>query len=250
MAEAIDILKKQGAVIVDPADLPSVVEKDPTKNVTVFNDCRTPKGQDADCSMVFKYGMKRDFNKWLASLGPTAPVKSLTELRIWNINHISGGAIRYGQGTLDVSDEEDLEADLARYKADRARDLDLSRTHGFDAVMKADNLDALMFPAARGAPPSRTERVIPVSPCRSGRYLTTPQPNPNNRVPHRRLCRRGSIAKPARYGVSFAGMACSEPKLIEIGYAFEQADLRIPRTAGLDALTALIYGRGSGKVSA
>jgi len=85
MAEVIDVLKKQGAVIVDPANLPSVVEKDPTKNVTVFNDCRTPKGQDADCSMVFKYGMKRDFNKWLASLGPTAPVKTLTELRIWNI---------------------------------------------------------------------------------------------------------------------------------------------------------------------
>ena len=43
-----------------------------------------PKGKDADCSVVFKYGMKRDFNKWLASLGPTAPVKTLTELRIWN----------------------------------------------------------------------------------------------------------------------------------------------------------------------
>ena len=39
------------------------------------------KGHDADCSIVFKYGMKRDFNAWLASLGATAPVKSLTELR-------------------------------------------------------------------------------------------------------------------------------------------------------------------------
>ncbi len=33
------------------------------------------KGKDADCSVVLKYGMKRDFNKWLASLGPSAPVK-------------------------------------------------------------------------------------------------------------------------------------------------------------------------------
>src|SRR6266511_1457078 len=39
------------------------------------------KGKDADCSISFKYGMKRDFNKWLASLGPSAPVKTLTELR-------------------------------------------------------------------------------------------------------------------------------------------------------------------------
>jgi amidase len=217
MAEAIDVLKKQGAVIVDPANLPSVVEKDPTKNVTVFSDCRTPKGQDADCSMVFKYGMKRDFNKWLASLGPTAPVKTLAELRMWNINHISGGAIRYGQGTLDVSDEEDLEADRARYEADRARDIDLSRTHGFDAVMKANNLDALMFPAAGGT--AVTDRAgYPGLTVPFGTVPNDPQTGPP--LP------KGFDAKPARYGVSFAGMACSEPKLIEIGYAFEQATKR------------------------
>ena len=39
------------------------------------------KGKDDNCSIVFKYGMKRDFNAWLASLGPSAPVKTLTELR-------------------------------------------------------------------------------------------------------------------------------------------------------------------------
>ena len=44
----------------------------------------------------------------------------------------------------------DLEADRARYEADRAKDLDLSRTHGIDAVMKANNLDALMFPGTSG----------------------------------------------------------------------------------------------------
>jgi len=34
------------------------------------------KGKDSDCSVVLKYGMKRDFNKWLSTLGPSAPVKT------------------------------------------------------------------------------------------------------------------------------------------------------------------------------
>ena len=70
--------------------------------------------------------MKRDFNKWLASLGPSAPVASLTALREWNITHPKAGAIKYGQSNLDVSDEMDLKADQDRYEADRAKDLDLS----------------------------------------------------------------------------------------------------------------------------
>ena len=49
------------------------------------------KGQDGDCSIVFKYGMKRDFGAWLASLGAAAPVKTLTELRSWNRQHESAG---------------------------------------------------------------------------------------------------------------------------------------------------------------
>ena len=57
--------------------------------------------------------MKRDFNKWLASLGAAAPVKTLTELRAWNMAHEKAGAIKYGQAQLDISDEMDVEADRA-----------------------------------------------------------------------------------------------------------------------------------------
>ena len=90
MTEAIAILKQQGAVIVDPADIPSIIEKDPDKNFLLWGTCsgsNDAKGKDAECSVVLKYGMKRDFNKWLDSLGPSAPVKTLTELREWNITH-------------------------------------------------------------------------------------------------------------------------------------------------------------------
>ena len=100
MAEAIDVLKQQGAVIVDPADIPSVVDKDEKNNLLKWNVCsgaEQGRGRDNDCSIVFKYGMKRDFNTWLATLGPSAPVKTLTELRDWNITHQRAGAIKYGQ---------------------------------------------------------------------------------------------------------------------------------------------------------
>ncbi len=154
MAEAIAILKEQGAVIVDPADIPSVVDQDPKQNFLRWQVCRgadNAKGKDADCSVVFKYGMKRDFNAWLASLGPAAPVKTLTELRNWNLAHAKAGAIKYGQSQLDISDEMDLEGDRARYEADRAKDIALSATHGIDEIMSAERLDALLFPGQAGA---------------------------------------------------------------------------------------------------
>ena len=218
MAEVIDILKKQGAVIVDPADIPSVLAKRVEDNLLLFNPCSGAtegRAHDADCSVVFKYGMKRDFNKWLATLGPSAPVKSLTELREWNITHTKQGAIRYGQSNLDISDEMDLNADRQRYETDRARDIALAGTHGIDQAMKQNNLDALLFPAAGSAAiaakPGYPTVIVPFG-------FTPNAPTPAIPAPF--------AAKPAPFGVGFTGMACSEPKLIELGYAFEQATKR------------------------
>src|SRR5947207_2468097 len=117
MADAIAVLKQQGATVVDPADIPSFVDNDAQNNFVLWDFCSgadQAKGKDAACSVNFKYGMKRDFNLWLKSLGPGAPVKTLTELRQWNITHMKAGAIRYGQSRLDISDEMDVEADRAR----------------------------------------------------------------------------------------------------------------------------------------
>lgn len=127
------------------------MDSDPQNNFMRWNICsgaNQGKGHDEACSIVFKYGMKRDFNKWLASLGPSAPVKTLTELRQWNLAHQKLGAIRYGQALLDISDEMDVEKDRARYEADRAKDLRLAGTHGLDEALQNNKLDALMFPGA------------------------------------------------------------------------------------------------------
>src|SRR5581483_2765342 len=154
MADAIAVLKQQGAIVVDPADVPSMVEKDPQQNFARWDFCAgadQAKGKDADCSVNFKYGMKRDFNAWLKSLGGSAPVKTLTELREWNLKHEKAGAIKYGQSRLDISDEMDLAADRARNDADVAKDKLLSQTNGIDAVLKNNRLDAIVTPGGSGA---------------------------------------------------------------------------------------------------
>jgi amidase len=218
MLEAIEIMKQQGAIVVDPADIPSVVEKDPKKNFLLWAICSgadDAKGKDEDCSVDLKYGMKRDFNAWLATLGPSAPVKSLTELRDWNLAHKNAGAIKYGQSNLDISDEMDVENDRARYEADRKKDVYLGGAHGIDEALKAGNLDALLFPGSSGsalaARPGYPTVIVPF-----GTVANAPTPP----FP------AGFNAKPAPFGVSFTGTACSEPKLLQLAYAFEQATRR------------------------
>lgn len=228
MAEAIGILKQQGAVIVDPADIPSVVATDAAQNFLARGTCAgldNAKGKDAGCSVVLKYGMKRDFNAWLKTLGDAAPVKTLTELRQWNVAHQKAGAIKYGQAQLDISDEMDVQMDRERYEADRARDIRLAGTEGIDAVMKQHRLDAILFPGPYGAaiaakPGYPTVMVpfalVPVAPAAASAANGA---SPNAFPP-------GFEPKPAPFGVSFTGMACSEPKLLELAFSFEQATKR------------------------
>ena len=218
MTEAIAVLKDQGAVIVDPANIPSILNPDPAQNFALWGQCsgvNNAKGKDSDCSVVLKYGMKRDFNAWLATLGPSAPVKSLTELRQWNITHTTSGAIRYGQSQLDISDEMDVRGDRERYEADRAKDLLLAGTHGIEEAMKTNHLDAILFPGANGAAiaarPGYPTVIVPF-----GMVPNSPTPP----FP------AGFDAKPQPFGVSFTGLACSEPRLLELAFAFEQATKR------------------------
>jgi amidase len=217
--------------------------------------------------------MKRDFNKWLQSLGPAAPVKSLTELREWNTAHERLGAIKYGQSQLDASDRIDLEKDRAKYEEDRARDIRVYGTNGIDAAIKANNLDALLFPgpasagiaskpgyptvlvpfgmipnpaqnfgggagrgggrggdaAGRGgdAPPAGRGATPPTQTATAGApAAAAPAPAPLPLPP-------GFDPKPQPFGVGFTGSACSEPKLLQLAYGFEQATKKRTPPPGL-----------------
>ena len=218
MTEAIAILKSEGAVVVDPANIPSVVTTDTLRNILLWGVCsgvEGRKGRNANCSTDFNYGMKRDFNVWLASLGTVAPFKTLTELRWFNIANAQRGAMKYGQSLLDISDEMDLVADKAKYDADRAKDVDLGGAHGLDEIMKRERLDAVLFPGASGAAisarPGYPTVIVPF-----GRVPNAPTP----------AFPQGFDAQMTPAGVSFAGGACSEPRLIALAFAFEQATKR------------------------
>ena len=218
MEEAIAALVEAGAEVVDPADVPSLIDPGPEANFATWDICvggEQAKGSDADCSVNFKYGMKRDFNAWLATLGASAPVRSLTELREWNLAHRSAGSMRYEQSRFDISDEMDVEADRARNEADMAKDELLSRTRGIDAVLEAHDLDAILTPGSRGAGlAARAGTPIIVVPFGFVANEGGP-PFPEGFEPQQ-----------APFGVGFNGAACSEPRLVEIAYAFEQATRR------------------------
>jgi len=272
MEEAIAALKAAGAVVID-VDIPSIMEKEPKENLLT-----------AGSSVVLSYGMKRDFNAWLASLGAAAPVKSLAELREWNRAHEKMGAIKYGQTLLDSSDALDLEKEKARYEEDRARDIRLGGTNGIDAAVKANNLDALLFPGpsaagiaskpgyptvlvpfgmipntpgnpggrgggpgGRGAAPApptppgaapgtTATTAAPATtpaPETTGAVSTTPASGTTNPPPPPAPMPPGFDPKPQPYGVGFTGPACSEPKLLQVAYAFEQATKKRTPPPGL-----------------
>src|SRR3984893_10718827 len=108
-----------------------------------------------------------------------------------------------------------VEADRARYQSDRAKDIRLGATHGIDEIMKTRRLDALLFPGASGAAiaarPGYPTVIVPFALVPNA--PTPPFPD-------------GFNANPGPMGVSFTGMACSEPRLIELAYSFEQATAR------------------------
>jgi len=229
--EVVAILRAEGATVIDPADLPSALNPTWDDNVLVRGSCsRKPsfKGDDAHCSVVLKYGFKRDITKWIESLGAIAPIQSLTELREWNIANASRGTLKYAQHSLDVSDEQDpnLEEDRFRYLADRSRDVRLAGAEGADAVLQQHKLDALIFAGSRGssvlAKAGYPSVIVPFGLVRNtvgDVSLVTAGAVQEGFPP-------GFIPKPAPLGVSFGGTACSEPRLLELAYAFEQATKR------------------------
>jgi amidase len=121
----------------------------------------------------------------------------------------------------------DIEKDRAKWQADRDKDIRLAATHGIDEVMKAQKLDALLFPGASGAgiaaKPGYPTVIVPF-----GLFVPQPPPAPpaGSGGPPPAPYPEGFALAPAPYGVSFTGMACSEPRLIELAYAFEQATKR------------------------
>lgn len=219
---ALATLRRLGAEVVDPVEIPSVVDPDPARNLLAWPICAGVAGGrsgDTHCSVVLKYGMQRDFTAWLASLGARAPVASLGALRRWNREHADAGALRFGQAELDISDEMDVARDRTRYEADRARDVAFARTRGIDAALSAGRLTAVVFPGARGADLAARAGyptvIVPMA--------FVPWVESDDVADPRRAFPEGFRPADVPMGLSFTGPACSEATLLGLAYAFEQA---------------------------
>jgi amidase len=102
----------------------------------------------------------------------------------------------------------------------------LSRTNGIDAVLQANRLDAILAPGANGADLA-ARAAYPLIVVPFGMVPNSP-PNVPPGGPQQRQgpYPPGFNSKPAPFGVGFTGTACSEPRLLGIAYAFEQATKR------------------------
>jgi len=208
MLDAIAALRAQGAFVDDPHEIPNQAD------ISAFGIC-TSVPAPTNCSTVLLYGQKHDLNSYLA-LRPDAPVHTLHDIVEFNNAH-AAVALKYGQALFLAADQLDTSpgsADTQRFLADRARDLALTQG-GIDAVLNgpdgiagtADDFDAILFPQNRGA----------AAPAKAG-YPTVV-------VPGGFLPPSGDVVNPSPFGVAFTGRAFSEPTLIGLAFAFEQATL-------------------------
>ncbi|HZJ67752.1 MAG TPA: amidase family protein [Kofleriaceae bacterium] len=229
MNNAIAALRAEGAFVDDLHEIPNQAD------ISAFGIC-TSAPAPANCSTVLMYGQKHDLNNYLA-LRPDAPVHTISDIIAFNSAH-ADVALKYGQALFlaaDALDDSPGSADTARVNADRARDIALTRG-GIDAVLNgpdgiagtADDFDAILFPQNRGA----------AAPAKAG-YPTVV-------VPGDLLPPVAPVVNPAPFGIAFTGRAFSEPTLIGIAYAFEQATHHRVAPASAPPLPSDLVVRGHG----
>ncbi|MEO8908823.1 MAG: amidase [Gemmatimonadaceae bacterium] len=193
--DAIDVMKAQGAVIVDPANIETAGKFDDTE----FE--------------VLLYEFKADLNAYLAALGPKAPARTLEDIIKYNDAHKDQEMPYFGQETM-IQAQAKGPLTEKKYLDALANDLKMSRTDGIDATMEKYKLDAIVAPT--GGPAWTTDLI---NGDHFGGASSTPAAvagYPNINVP-------AGFTHGLPVGISFFGRAYSEPVLIRIAYAYEQA---------------------------
>jgi amidase len=193
---AIADLKKQGAIIVDPANIPTLGK---------FDDSEFD---------VLLYEFKADLNKYLTWLGPASPVHSLADVIAFNDAHKDQEMPYFAQELMLMAQKKGP-LTSEKYKAELAKNHQLSRALGIDAVMAKFRLDALVAPTS--GPASLIDLVNGdggggASPS----TVTSVAGYPHVTVP-------GGFVRGLPVGISFFGRAWSEPTLIKLAYGYEQA---------------------------
>ena len=195
MEKALDDIRRQGAVIVDPADIESL--------------SKLGEGE----TTVLLYELKADLNAYLAGLGPGAPVKSLKEIIEFNDRHQRREMPFFGQDFF-IKAEAKGPLTSKEYVDALENNHRLTRAEGIDAVMDKQQLDAFVAPT--GAPGWLTDLVDGDHDSGGSSTPAAVAGYPHITIPAGFVC-----GLPV--GISFFGRAWSEPKLLKLAYAYEQA---------------------------
>jgi len=193
--QAIEEMKRQGAVIVDPAGI---------ENMEQVGDSEF---------QVLLYELKADLNSYLAALGPGARVHNLAEIIEFNERNREKEMPYFGQDTFIKAQAKGPLTEKAYLDA-LEKDHRLTRKEGIDAVMDKFQLDALVAPT--GGPAFLTDLVDGDHDVGGSSTPAAVAGYPNITVP-------AGFIFGLPVGISFFGRAYSEPTLIKLAYSFEQA---------------------------
>ena len=194
MAEAIGVMKRQGATIVDPADLETFGKFDDSEG------------------LVLNYELKADLAKYLARLGPGSPMKTLQDVIEFNNKNAQQEMPYFGQDVF-LKAQEKGPLTTREYIDALEKDHRLARIEGIDAVMDKFKLDALIAPT--GGPAWLTDLV-------SGDHFGGGSSNAAAVAGYPNINITAGFLFGLPVGISFFGRAWSEPTLLKIAYGFEQ----------------------------
>jgi amidase len=193
--DAIEGMKAQGAVIVDPANIATAGK---------FDDSEFD---------VLLYEFKADLNKYLASLGPKAPIRTLQDIIAFNEQHKDTSMPWFGQEIM-IKAQAKGPLTEKKYRDGLAKDLKMSRTDGIDATMNKYKLDAIVAPT--GSPAWVTDLL-------NGDHFSGASSTPAAVAGYPNINVPAGFSHNLPIGISFFGRAYSEPTLIKFAYAYEQA---------------------------
>lgn len=195
MEECLAEMKRQGAILIDPANLPSHGKYD-----------------DEELEVLL-YEFKADLNKYLGALSASARVHSLADVIKFNRDHAAEEMPYFEQEIMERAEKKGPLTEKAYLDA-RAKCVRLSRVEGIDAVITKHKVDAIVAPTCAPAPLNDFVLGDASLPA-----CTTPAAvagYPHITVP-------AGFVRGLPVGISFFGTAYSEPVLLKLGYSFEQA---------------------------
>ncbi len=195
MEDCIELMRREGATIVDPVELKR----------------GRPSGQAEN--VVLQYEFKADLNAYFRSRGPSAPVHTLAELIAFNERNRGREMPYFGQELLVESEARGPLTDAAYLEAVE-RNHRLSREGGIDALLAEHKVDAIVAPTA--GPAWVTDWV-------NGDHDTGGCSSPAAVAGYPHITVPAGFVFGLPVGLSFFGTAWSEPVLLKLAYGFEAA---------------------------